>query len=65
VLTEQHGVKESTIRRDEGLAGAVEVLGLQDEIVAGKVSAPQAALVEAVRRCKRLQPNPHWQRRAA
>ncbi|HBJ36129.1 MAG TPA: hypothetical protein DDZ51_15545 [Planctomycetaceae bacterium] len=42
VLAEQHGVDESTIRRDEWLAGNVEVLGIEDETDAGKAVAPKA-----------------------
>ena len=47
VLANQHGVTEKTIRRDGQFAEAVEVLGMEADILSGAVDAPKQAIVEA------------------
>jgi ParB family chromosome partitioning protein len=49
VLAEQHGVSKATIERDGKFAEAVEVLEMEDEVAAGELSAPKAAIVEAAK----------------
>lgn len=48
-LAQQHGVTSRTIERDGKFAEAVEVLGMEDEVAAGELSAPKAAIVEAAK----------------
>lgn len=49
VLAEQHGVSEATIKRDGQFAEAVEVLGMEADILSGAVDAPKQAIVEAAK----------------
>jgi len=49
ILAERHGVDEKTIRRDGQFAEAVEVLELDQEVLAGEVEAPKQAIVEAAK----------------
>jgi len=42
VIAEQHRVSKATIERDGKFAEAVEALGMEDEVGAGKVVAPEA-----------------------
>jgi ParB family chromosome partitioning protein len=49
LLAEQNGVSAATIKRDGKFAEAVEVLGMEDEVLSGEVSAPKAAIVEAAK----------------
>lgn len=48
-LAAEHGVDEKTIRRDGKFAEAVEVLGMEDEVATGELSAPKSAIVEAAK----------------
>lgn len=48
-LAAEHGVNEKTIRRDGEFAEAVETLGIEREIVAGKIEAPKHEIVEAAK----------------
>lgn len=49
VIAEQHGVSKATIERDGKFAEAVEVLGIELEVVSGEIDAPKAAIVEAAK----------------
>ncbi len=48
-LAKQHGVSKATIERDGQFAEAVEVLGMEADILSGAVDAPKQAIVEAAK----------------
>ncbi len=48
-LDKQHGVSKATIERDGQFAEAVEMLGMEADILSGAVDAPKQAIVEAAK----------------
>lgn len=48
-LAAEHGVNEKTIRRDGEFADAVETLGIEHEVVSGKLDIPKRDIVAAAK----------------